>query len=162
MINLCKYGTLKKTNNKNCKNGYVFDLLGVTFIDTALSILSKWFPPVGHCAIVKQLVISDEDWATSHIHKNTHADSRKWRERFFFFFFCQRWDVSKVPLCVKTNKVELWNMNSFSSHKVGFHVLRGDSWGELTVQLCIIAVNGFPVLIMELQKDEKTQAPSPT
>lgn len=50
---------------------------GVIFTDTALSILSKWFPPVGHCAIVKQLMISDEDWVTSHIHKNMHADSRK-------------------------------------------------------------------------------------
>lgn len=41
---------------------------------TAPSILSQSFPPVGRpCAIAKQLVISDEDWATSHIHKNTHT-----------------------------------------------------------------------------------------
>lgn len=58
-------------------NVHVFDLHGVIFTDTALSILSKSFPPMGHCAIVKQLVISGEDWATSHPHKNTHADSRK-------------------------------------------------------------------------------------
>lgn len=50
----------------------------------------------------------------------------------------------------------------FCSHKVGFHVLRGDSWWQLTVQLCVIAVSGFPVLIMVLQKDEKTQALSPS
>lgn len=54
-------------------NANVFDHHGVIFTDTALSILSKSFPPVGHCAIAKQLVISDEDWATSHIHKNTHT-----------------------------------------------------------------------------------------
>lgn len=79
------------------------------------------------------------------------------------FFFVLFFFLPKVRCpCVKTNKVELRNVNSFSSHKVGFHVLRGDSWGELTVQLCVIAVNGFPVLIMELQKDEKTQAPPPT
>lgn len=41
--------------------------------------------------------------------------------------------------------------------EVGFHVLRGDSWGELTVQLCVIAVNGFPVLITGLQKDEENK-----
>lgn len=41
MIHLCKYGTLKKTDNKKWRNSFVFDLLGVTFIDTALSILSK-------------------------------------------------------------------------------------------------------------------------
>lgn len=93
--------------------------------------------------------------------KTQQADSRKWWERCFFFFSAKG-EVSVRCPCVKTNKVELRNVNSFSSHKVGFHVPRGDSWGELTVQLCVIAVNGFPVLIMELQKDEKTQAPSPT
>lgn len=58
-------------------NVNVFDLHGVIFTVTALSILSKSFPPTGHCAIAKQLVISGEDWATSHTHENTHGDSRK-------------------------------------------------------------------------------------
>lgn len=48
----------------------------------------------------------------------------------------------------------------FGANKVGFHLLRADS-GERTVQFGVIEVNGFPVLITELQKGEKTQALSP-
>lgn len=77
--------TQKKTNNKTCRNANVFDIQGVIFTDTALSILSKWFPPVGHCAIVKQLVLSDEDIP----HPQKHARQQKEMMENAFFAKCE-------------------------------------------------------------------------
>lgn len=77
-----------------------------------------------------------------------------------FFFFCQMWGVIEVSLCEKNNNVELRNVNIQLSQG-GFSCAQGRVMRRAEVHLCVIAINGFLVLIMGLQKDEKTRALSP-